>query len=188
MLGHTLARTLHWLNEDHELEEFVAGIPCLYESEAFATPGDNSDDVQHNIPAALPGPTNFHVPLFWGIIGLAQRAITNDMSKLVSKFIQQRRARTCLRALYYIPGAIRDVLAAYAAGRHYCLKVSPFLNSLESLGIIDELWDSPVEEAALSARCAAAVIHNHPSSPCSRKLPHSRRPFHRGRRHWEAVP
>ena len=90
MLGRTLARTLHLLNEDHELEEFVAGIPGLYESEAFTARGDNSYDEQHNIRpvlAGLPGPTNFYVPLSWSIIGLAQRAITSDMSK----FTQQRR-------------------------------------------------------------------------------------------------
>jgi hypothetical protein len=155
MLARTLARTLHWLNEDHELEQFVAGIPGLYESEAFAT-RDNTD-VQHTIRpvlAALPGPTNFHVPLSWSIIGLAQRAIMSD----TSKFIQQRRTRTCLKALYHIPGAIRDVIASYAAGRQYCVELLPLLNSPESLEIIGDLWDSPVEDAALSVRCVAAVV------------------------------
>ncbi|KAH8979417.1 hypothetical protein EDB86DRAFT_643027 [Lactarius hatsudake] len=40
MYKNMLVRTVHWLNEDHELEEFVAAIPGLYESEAFT----------HNVP------------------------------------------------------------------------------------------------------------------------------------------
>jgi hypothetical protein len=149
-----LARTLHWLHEDHELEEFVAGIPALYKSEAFTT---HNGEVQLDIRpvlAALPGPANSHVSLSWSIIGLAQRAITSNLPK----HIQQRRTQTCLRALYYIPGAIRDLLASYAAGKHYCLELLPLLNSPDSLEIIEELWDTPNSDVALSVRCAAAAV------------------------------
>ena len=157
-----LTRTLHWLNEDHELEEFVAGIPGLYESKAFSRvdTDDDGSDVRRElrnvrtILAALPGPTNFRAPLSWSIIGLAQRAVTSD----VSKFVQQRRTRTCIRTLFHIPGAIRDVLAPFAAGEHYCHEILPLLNSPESLEIIVELWDSPNDDVALSVRCAAAVV------------------------------
>jgi len=155
MYKNLLIRTLHWLNEDHELEEFVAGIPGLYESEAFPTYNDG--DVQRNIRpvlAVLPGLTSSHAPLPWNIIQLAQRAFTSRLPKSV----QQRRTRACLMALYYIPGAIRDVLAPYAAGKHYCLEILPLLNSPESLEIIDELWDTPNDDVALSVRCAAAVV------------------------------
>ena len=39
--------TLYQLDQDHELEEFVDGIPGLYESKAFSSVGtDNSGDVQ----------------------------------------------------------------------------------------------------------------------------------------------
>jgi hypothetical protein len=49
-----LARTLHWLHEDHELEEFAAGIPGLYESEAFTTyHGEVKCDIR-SVLAALP--------------------------------------------------------------------------------------------------------------------------------------
>jgi len=151
----TLIRTLHWLSEDHELEEFVAGIPGLCESDALTT-GDN-DDTQHTIRdvlATLPGPTSFNASLPWSIIQLAQRAFTRKLPKSV----QQQRTRACLRALYHIPGAIRDVLAPYAAGKHYCLKILPLLNSQESLEVIDELWNTPNDDVALSVRCAAAVV------------------------------
>ncbi|KAI9442052.1 hypothetical protein BJY52DRAFT_463577 [Lactarius psammicola] len=150
-----LVRTIHWLNEDHELEEFVAGIPGLYESKVFAA--HNNRDVQRNVRAilaVLPGLTGSRAPLPWNIIQLAQRAFISKLPKSV----QKRRIRACLRALYYIPGAIRDVLAPYAAGERHVEKVLPLLNSPESLEIIDELWDTPNDDVALSVRCAAAVI------------------------------
>jgi hypothetical protein len=149
-----LARTLHWLHEDHELEEFAAGIPGLYESEAFTTyHGEVKCDIR-TVLAALPRAANSQLTLSWSIIWLARRAIDRNLPKA----IQQRRIKTCLRALYYIPGAIRDILASYAAGKHYCLEILPLLNSPESLEIIDELWDSPNDDVSLSVRCAAAVV------------------------------
>jgi hypothetical protein len=157
----TFVWTLHQLDQDHELEEFVAGIPGLYESEAFSRVGtDDGGDVQRKqriirpVLAVLPGPTNSDTPLPWSIIRLAQRAITSNLSKP----IKQQRTQACLRALYYIPGAIRDLLASYAAGKHFCLEILPLLNSPESLEIIDELWDTPNDDVALSVRCAAAAV------------------------------
>jgi hypothetical protein len=157
----TFVWTLHQLDQDHELEEFVAGIPGLYESEAFSrVRTDDGGDVQRKqldirpVLAVLPGPTNSDTPLPWSIIRLAQRAITSNLSKP----IQQKRTQACLRALYYIPGAIRDLLASYAAGKHFCLEILPLLNSSESLEIIEELWDTPNDDVALSVRCAAAAV------------------------------
>ena len=160
-----LVRTLHWLTEDHELEEFVAGFPGLYESEAFVMP-DNSD-VQRNIRsvlAVLPGPTSFYAPLSWSIIRISQRASN------LSNSTQLRRTKICLRALYYIPGAIRDLLAPYAAGKHYCLEILPLLNSPESLKIIEELWNTLNDDVALSVRCAAAVVAAFMITPPRRTL------------------
>ncbi len=163
----TLIRTLHWLSEDHELEEFVAGIPGVCESNALTT-GENGDTQRtiRDVLAALPGPTSFNAPLPWSIIQLAQRAFTSKLPKSV----QQQRTRACLRALYYIPGAIRDLLAPYAAGTHYCLGILPLLNSPESLEVIDELWDTPDNDVALSVRCAAAVVAAFMITPPRRTL------------------
>ncbi|KAH8977819.1 hypothetical protein EDB86DRAFT_3091418 [Lactarius hatsudake] len=163
----TLVRTLHWVNDDHEFEEFVTGIPGLCASKALAT--RNNSDTQRTIRdvlAALPGPANFHASLPWSIIQLAQRAFTSQLPKSV----QQRRTRACFRALYYIPGAIRDLLAPYAVGRQYCLEILPLLNSSDSLAIIDELWDSPNDDVALSVRCVAAVVSAFMITPPRRVL------------------
>ncbi|KAH8991220.1 hypothetical protein EDB92DRAFT_1994845 [Lactarius akahatsu] len=136
------------------LESSVKRISMdIYEETLVRTLNWLSED-RDDVLAVLSGPKSFHAPLPWSIIGLAQRAFTS--SKL-PKAVQQRRTRACLRALYYIPGAIRDVLAPYAAEKHYFLEILPLLNSSESLGII-ELWDSPDVDLALSVRCAAAVV------------------------------
>jgi len=143
------------IDEDHELEEFVAGIPGLSESEALRKFDPLSP---HNagrvVLAALPGPTTFHEQLSWSIVQLSQRAITSGLSE----FVQQRRTQACLKALYYIPGAIHDVLAPYAAGTYYCLELLPLLNSPESLSLIKELWDTANGDVALSVRCVTAAI------------------------------
>ena len=163
-----LAWTLRQFDQDHELEEFVAGIPGLYESEAFSRVGaDGSNgpgideqrklDNIRSVLAVLPGPSSTNEPLPWSVIRIAQRTITNKLSEP----IQRRRTRTCLRALYHIPGAIRDILVPYAAGQtghFHCLKVLPLLNSPESLEIIYELWNTPNDDVARSVRCAAAVV------------------------------
>jgi hypothetical protein len=150
-----LCRTLDLLDEDHELEEFVAGIPGLSESEALRMFDELSpNDGGRVVLAALPGPTSFHDQLPWSIVMLSHRAITSSLSE----FIRRRRTQACLKALYYIPGAIRDVLAPYAAGTRYCLRILPLLNSPESLDLIEELWDTANDDIALSVRCAAAVI------------------------------
>ena len=150
----TLLRTLHWLQQDYELEEFVAGIPGLCESKALAMQEDDTQRTIRDVLVALPGPTNFHPSLPWSIIELAQRAFTSKLTKSV----QQRRTRACLKALYYIPGAIRDILAPYAAREHFYQEIVPILNSSDSLAIIDELWDTPNQDVALSVRCVAAVV------------------------------
>ena len=163
-----LGWTLNLLDEDRELEEFVSGIPGLGESKALA-PYDNDNDPQHTIRtilAVLPGPTSFHEPFPWSIIHLAHRAITSDLSKP----IRQQRIKACLKALYYIPGAIRDLLSPYAAGKYYCLEILPLLNSIESLDVIEELWDTPRDDVALSVKCAAAVVYSFMITPPRRAL------------------
>jgi hypothetical protein len=150
-----LCRTLKLLDEDHELEEFVAGIPGLSESDALR----RFDPLSPNhagrvVLAALPGPATFHEQLPWSIVQLSQRAISSELSET----IRQKRTQACLKALYYIPGAIRDVLAPYAAGTYYCLEILPLLNSPESLGVIEELWDTANDDISLSVRCVAAAI------------------------------
>jgi hypothetical protein len=170
-----LTWTLHQLGKDYELEEFVAGIPDLYEYIDFVTTADirhverdiQPRHIQHKarvryvsqcnirrVLAVLPGPSNFDAPLSRSILLLAQRAFFDNLSK----HNQQKRVQTCLRALHHIPGAIRDLLAPYAAVEDHFLYSLGLLNSQESLEVINELWYTQYLDVALSVRCAAAVV------------------------------
>jgi hypothetical protein len=170
-----LTWTVHQLGKGLELEEFVAGIPDLYESGDFVTTADIRQverdfqpryverevqvryTAQRNIRrvlAVLPGPTSFDAPLSWSILRLAQRAMLSNLPKQ----IKQKRIQTCLRALYHIPGAIRDLITPYAAEEDHFRFTLGLLNTQESLEVIDELWDTQNADVALSVRCAAAVI------------------------------
>ena len=160
-----LSRTLNLIDEDHELEEFVTGIPGLSMSEALRKLDPlYPHNAGREVLAALPRPTTFHEQLPWSIVQLSQRAITSGLSKSV----QQRRTQACLKSLYYIPGAIRDVLAPYAAGTYYCLELLPLLNSPESLSLIEELWDSDNDDVARIIRlmrlCSNNGFHYHSTS------------------------
>ncbi|KAI9441160.1 hypothetical protein BJY52DRAFT_1421102 [Lactarius psammicola] len=161
-----LVSTLSRLGEDRELEEFVDGIPGLRMSEILTRDDGDTQGTTYDVLATLPGPTGFDPSLPWSIIQLARRAFTSKLSESARK----QRTRACLRALYYIPGAIHDLLATYAAGKHYCLEILPLLNSPESLEVIDELWDTPNYDAALSVRCAAAVVTAFMITPPRRTL------------------
>ena len=168
-----LAWTLNEISKDHELEEFAAGIPDLYESRHIATTADITSDIQTRPPgerdhllrfvtqrnirrvlADLPVLTNFIGPLSWAILMLANGAQFCNLSK----DNQHRRIRTCFIALYHIPGAIHDLLSPYAAADDLCRYTLLLLNSPESLEIIDELWNLANDDVRLSVRCAAAVV------------------------------
>ena len=168
-----LAWTLDEISKDHELEEFAAGIPDLYESKHIATAADITSDLQtrhlerrefllrfitqrniRRVLADLPVLTNFIGPLSWAILSLANGARFCNLSK----DNQYKRTQTCFTALYHIPGAIHDLLSPYAAADKLCYHTLLLLNSPESLDIIDELWDLPNDDVRLSVRCAVAVV------------------------------
>ena len=168
-----LSWTLNQISKDHELEEFAAGIPDLYESNDIVTAADNLPDIQprhleertfqlrsatqrniRRVLANLPVPTNFDGPLSWTILSLVDGAMFSNLSK----DNQHKRIQTSLTALYHIPGAIRDLLSPYAAADDLCSYALWLLNSPESLEIIDELWDLPNDDVKLSVRCAAALV------------------------------
>jgi hypothetical protein len=164
----TLAWTIDQLDKDHEFEEFFAGIPDLYNSLFFfERDGVGLPHTIRPVLAALPGPKSAHVPLAWYILWFAPDAMESDLSK----YNQQKRLKTCFRALYHIPGAIRDLLAAYIANDRLLSWFQPLLDTPESLEIIDELWDTyRNDDAALSVRCVAAVVAAFNITPPHRQL------------------
>jgi hypothetical protein len=152
----TLVWTIDQLDKDHNFEEFVAGIPDLYESLFFLSlDGVSLPGTIRPVIATLPGPKIFDAPLSWCIIRFALAAVGSNLSKND----QKKRIQTSFRALYHIPGAIRDLLAPYRTEEYYCAEMIPLLNTPESLDIINELWSTYLnDDAALSVRCVAAVV------------------------------
>jgi hypothetical protein len=151
----TLVWTIDQLDKDHEFEEFFAGIPDLYgslfflEHDVIGLPG-----TIRPVLAALPGPKSFDAPLSWSILWFALATICSDLPKQN----QQKRLKTCFKALYFIPGAIRDLPAAYIADKRLLSLSLPLLDTSEWLEIIDELWDGFNDDVMLSVRCVAAVV------------------------------
>ena len=181
----SLAWTLSQISKDHELEEFVAGIPDLYESNDIITAADILPDIQprhleervmqrrsatqrniRRVLADLPAPTNSDGSFSWTILWLASNANYRNLST----DNQYKRIQTSLTALYHIPGAIRDLLSPYAAADDLCCYTLGLLNSPESLEIIDELWNLINDDVKLSVRCAAALVAAFMITPPRRAL------------------
>ena len=148
MDARALAWTLDTLDEDHELEQFLAGVPGFYQSRALTT--------SKAILGSLSGPDGFNTMLPWKILEVVERAIDGDHYPLE---VRQRRNRTCLSALYFIPGAVHDILSAV---RHTSYPPRALLpRSFDSWSIAAELSLHIDDDVALGARCVAAVIATH---------------------------
>jgi hypothetical protein len=151
----TLVWAIDQLDKDHEFEEFFSGIPALYSSQFFRSLDSRGQPLTiRSVLATLPGPKVYDVPLSWSILWLVMTTIRSDLPK----HKQQKRLKTCCMALYFIPGAIHDILAAYIADDRLLLHLLPLLDTMESLEVVDELWDEPNDDVVLSVRCVAAVV------------------------------
>ncbi|KAI0261639.1 hypothetical protein BC834DRAFT_461903 [Gloeopeniophorella convolvens] len=83
------ARSLKWtlacLDEDHELEQFIAGLPVFYGSTALSQPAE----------VVTMGNTEAS-DIIEAILGLMDRSLTSD---LVSESTRRRRSTICLKVL-----------------------------------------------------------------------------------------
>ena len=110
-----LCRILNVLDEDHELEEFVAGIPGFGQSAALRNLSSQSPDHAGGaVLTALPDPIIFHEQLPWSIILPSHRATTGDLSEIIRR--RRTRAHLLTRRPITFSEQTRDVLASYAAG------------------------------------------------------------------------
>lgn len=143
-----LAWTLDTLDEDHELEQFMAGVPEFYQSKALTT--------AKAILGSLSGPNGYKTMLPWKILEVVEHANDDNHHPLD---VRQRRTGACLTALYFLPGAVHDILSAFrhASSCPAQLEASlPF--TLESWSVAAKLSSHVDNDVALAARCVAAVI------------------------------
>jgi len=143
MDARALAWTLDTLDEDHELEQFMAGIPEFYQSKALTT--------AKAILGSLSGPNGYKTMLPWKILEVVEYANDDNHHPLD---VRQRRTSACLTALYFLPGVVHDILSAFRHASSYASL--PF--TLESWTIAAKLSSHVDNDVALAARCVAAVI------------------------------
>ncbi|KAI0264201.1 hypothetical protein BC834DRAFT_275613 [Gloeopeniophorella convolvens] len=137
------ARALAWafdsLDEDHELEQFAAGIPGFYNSATFGDPG-----IIVNGMNAL----SHRGPILHEIIWLMHRSMR---SVFLSEEKRKRRleitfkAAFCISATWFLPEVPRP--------RQLSLR----LYTVELCGVGDDLSRAEDQDVALSSQCVAAL-------------------------------
>ena len=152
MDARALAWTLDALDEDHELEQFAAGVPGLFVSKAVEEPA--------GMLATISESTTLHPNLGKDI----QRLVTGSSQHaeslhLLSKARRLWRDRVCLRALYFIPNTIQAALSNVIRGPGSIIAIPSFLHSYESWAVADALSQDPRIDTKirLDAECVAAI-------------------------------
>ena len=143
-----LSWTFNSLEEDHELEEFLAGIPGFLSSHEITNPGNALTDLVNRIPGMA-----YTVFLF------IERTFS---SGLVSEAIQERRKYVYMRALDFMTPLLP--VTFYQALHFWESEPNPMKNIFGS----PDFWllaeahsndDDP--DVAISAQCMAAAITTH---------------------------
>ncbi|KAI0267735.1 hypothetical protein BC834DRAFT_56853 [Gloeopeniophorella convolvens] len=137
----------------------MAGVPGFYASKAMTA--------AKVVLGSLSGPKGSNAMLPWKILQVIEH--TADSTASLSRELRQQRSRACIRALYFIPGAVHDVLSALRNGS--AQPTVSLLFSTDSWAIAGELSRHPDDGVALPARCVAAVIAHRRRSPirCARR-------------------
>ena len=150
MDARALAWTLDALDEDHELEQFAAGLPGLFVSKAVKQPA--------GMLASILESTTLHPNLGKDI----QKLVTGSAQQspdLLSKARRLWRDRVCLRALYFIPNFIQAALSNAIHGPGNIVTTPSFLDTYESWAVADTLsQDHRIDmKIRLDAECVVAI-------------------------------
>ena len=148
MDSRALSWTLDALDEDHELEQFVAAIPGYYRSTTVRPPEEALKHLTHH--------EGLDSPLEARILDLLCPRGTVPDAPPASKIERVRRV-VCLEALYCLPGIITRHLRAAV--------VEPDLFSSDPLFASSEAWHAAASMAkdinrdiAFAGHCVAAVL------------------------------
>jgi hypothetical protein len=143
-----LSWTFNSLEEDHELEEFLAGIPGFLSSNEITNPGNALTDLVDRIPGMA-----YTVFLF------IERTFS---SGLVSEAIQERRKHVYMRALDLMTPLLP--VTFYQALHFWESEPNPMKNIFGSPGfwLLAEAHSNDDDpDVAISAQCMAAAITTH---------------------------
>jgi hypothetical protein len=146
------ARALSWtldaLDEDHELEQFVAAIPGYYRSTIVRPPEETLEHLTHH--EGLDSPLEARI-----LDLLSPRGTAPDAPPASNK--ERERRVVCLEALYCLPGTVARHLRAAV--------LEPDLFSSDPLFASSEAWNTATSMAkdinrdiAFAGHCIAAVL------------------------------
>ena len=153
-----LGWTLDRLDEESELEQFAAGIPGFVRSLEVKDAMSVLENAQKN--------SSLHKSLYRHIVVLLVRAAAPGVvpdSKRLPEPVRQRRIAICLEAVYYIPGAVEQILKrlAYHNTKEVNVFFSPILQATESCLIAERLAKPKKridQNVTIGAQCMVAVL------------------------------
>ena len=158
------ARALGWtldaLDEDHELEQFVAAIPGYYRSSTVRPPAVALEHLIHH--DGLDSPFEARI-----LDLLCPRGTTpNEPPKSA---LEQHRRVACLEALYCLPGVVTRHMRA-AAFDPTLFSSDPLFASSEAWAVAASMVNNPNRDIALAGQCIASVLvvawrHGYSASP-----------------------
>ena len=158
------ARALGWtldaLDEDHELEQFVAAIPGYYRSSTVRPPVVALQHLTHH--------DGLDSPLEARILDLLCPRGTAP-SEPPTSVLEQHRRVACLEALYCLPGVVTRHLRA-AAFEPTLFASDPIFASSEAWTVAASMRNDTNRDIALAAHCVASVLvvawrHGYSASP-----------------------
>lgn len=158
------ARALGWtldaLDEDHELEQFVAAIPGYYRSSTVRPPAVALKHLIHH--------DGLDSPLEARILDLLCPRGTSPNEPPTSAIEQHRRV-ACLEALYCLPGVISRHLRA-ATFEPTLFTSDPLFASSEAWAVATSMSNDSNRDIALAAHCVSSVLvvawrHGYSASP-----------------------
>ena len=146
------SRALSWaidaLDEDHELEEFVAAIPGYYRSTTVKPPREALKHLTHH--EGLDSPLEARI-----FDLLSPRGTAPDAPP--SSNIERKRRMVCLEALHCLPGTVTRHLRA-AMLDSTLLSSEPLFTSSESWNAATSMARDTHRDIAFTGHCVAAVL------------------------------
>jgi hypothetical protein len=149
MDSRALSWTLDALDEDHELEQFVAAIPGYYRSTTVNPPREALVHLTHH--------EKLDSPLEARILDLlSPRGTAPDAPPASS--IERKRRVVCLEALYCLPGTVTRHLRAAVFEDTTLFSSDPLFASSEAWNAATSMANDTHRDIAFAGHCVAAVL------------------------------
>ena len=159
LISRALGWTLDKMDEEDELMQFAAGIPKFSRS----TEVEDAVSILEEAPKYSESYSGLNRHITYLLIRSANPGLIPD-SELLPESVRKERIKICLEALYYLPGAIKDVLRRAADkkdNKTVINALSPLLRSVESWHVAERLSTSNRRihpDVTIAAQCVVAVL------------------------------